>query len=510
MSVWSRVRYVVRLAAGHGATAVAVAVLGLGVPMAACVALELTDAGWGAAEWVALVAGLWTTFWFFVVALVLNASGERRAAALANAAVDLTVGALAVAGSRTFAGDDDQALRIPHDALAALAHYEAAGGKQRKALLDATQAALADVVFATVARADTLPRTMWDRLGAGAKALRSRLLVVMKDEVDDGRREQLRRTRELAGLCVELGTALRTRHWSLAGGGRLDLETVLEDAIGDPTNAGTVGQLALIESLYRNELAVVKKWEVLQRAPTSLHLSVTLEDVSNAAGWFTPWYVEREGITGELSAVNVCGKELDEAAGRDRLPEGSELPAWPTPLRHGEVPAEMRTAAIERARKLLNEQDPVTVCVLLYELATGERLVLDGNHRLAGALKLSGERGRDPADRCPVRVLAFRLSEREPITTVCENRDERPDRTEVWAWEGSRPTSRTSAWEPRTGTCASACAAGRPSSPQPARAKPPARGGRGWGGGRRAGGRGGRPRSGRRWSPGRRRRRSRS
>lgn len=461
----TRVRRVTRFAIAHKVTAGLVLLIGLAPPVSAGLWLDSTRDNWGVEDWVALMAGQWTAFWFLVLAVVLGVDSQRRARALADAEVSRTVGALAVAGSRSFAGADSQALRIPSDALAALQHYEAAGQGQQRALLTAIQTALADVVFGTVCRADALPRSIWERLCTGTENLHKRLTWLFDGEPDEQRRGELEKTRALVRLCYELGTALRRDHWSLKSRGQLDLSHVLRPPRADGEEQDKCADaryaLGVLERLYAQELAVVKQWAVLRRclepgrgSTPAVKVTVTLEDVHRAERWCTPWCVSRENEQGkrtELHAVNVNKQVLNEAAHADRLPQDQDLPVWPTPLLHGQVPEEMRRGGVERARALLEEQpQPVTVCALLYELApapTGEapqRLVLDGNHRLAGALRFTcsraqGEDGDGSGDGCPVRVLAFTIKEQTPVVDPAVYKKRRRDRIEIWEWKGFTP-----------------------------------------------------------------------
>jgi hypothetical protein len=94
----------------------------------------------------------------------------------------------------------------------------------------------------------------------------------------------------------------------------------------------------------------------------------------------------------------------------------------------------------------------VTVCVLLYEFAgdsTGDRpapLVLDGNHRLAGALRLAKESPPDERAGCPIRVLAFVVTEREPIDTYVP--PDTVERAPDWHWHGFTPDVENIRFEP--------------------------------------------------------------
>lgn len=462
----TRVRRATRFTMAHKLTAGVVLLLGLGPPVAAAWWLDKAHDGWGVEDWVSLAAGLWTSFWFLVLALIIGVDSQRRARALANAEVSRTVGALAVAGSRSFAGADSQALSVPSDALAALHHYEAAGKAEQRALLTAIQTALSDVIFGTTCRADTLPRSTWDRLSLGTENLQTRLTWLFDREPDELRRDELGTTRALVLLCRELGNELRQAHWSLKAGGQLDISHVLRrpDDAGEQQDkcADVQHGLNVLKRLYSQELAVVKEWAVLDRClapgygPTpAVRLAVTLEDVRRAEGWFTPWYAawvrdESDGRT-KLQAVNVNEKPLDEAANEDELPQDPDLPPWPTPLLHSQVPIAMRRGGVERARALLKAQpEPVTICSLVYEFAPatkGEpprRLVLDGNHRIAGALRLSTGRApaKDPVgtvDGCPVRVLAFTIQEQTPVVETAALEKRRGKETETWTWEGFTP-----------------------------------------------------------------------
>jgi hypothetical protein len=144
-----------------------------------------------------------------LLAVVIGLRGQQRARALADAELNRTVGALAASGSRSFAGDETQALRVPSEALGALKHYQAAGPKERKRLSAAIRRGFADIVFGTACYADALPRSIWDRLCVGMNDLRSELPRRIEVEPCQSFKDELRETLSLVKLALALGRRLR-------------------------------------------------------------------------------------------------------------------------------------------------------------------------------------------------------------------------------------------------------------------------------------------------------------
>jgi hypothetical protein len=463
----TRLRRFTRFVLAHKVTACCVLLIALVPPMGAGMWQDATSSAWNLKDWVALSAGVWTALWFLVLAGVLSLDVQRRTEAVADAEVSKTIGSLALAGSRSMTGEDPIALTIPSDALAALEHYEVASRDHQQTLVSAIQVAITDVIFGTVCRADSLPRSVWERLCGGTRHLQKRLAALAEAEPVEDLRSQLHETGALVRLCYELGTALRGEHWTLDSGGRIDLSHVMRRSSEEWARADrctdTTRALKVLERLYAQELAVVRDWGVLRRcddrgveAEPDVDLLVSLESIDRAKEWFAPWYVARreDGASDQdkLRAVNVNNQPLDEAASRDVVPVSDGLPEWPVPLRHGQIPDHLRQRAVDKAHMLLERQTrPGTICVLLYELAPSapdaspKRLVLDGNHRLAGAVRLASRdpnpsdahTGR-PSDQDP-RVLAFTIRERVPIVDEATDVRRSSRGTDHWHWRGFTP-----------------------------------------------------------------------
>ena len=452
-SLWQRFvhwRYALGAAAG------ALLVLAIAPPLVVATRLERTRGDiWDADDWTALWATLSSAVLFFLIALVIGVRDKERASALADAELNRTVGALAASGSRSFAGDETHALRVPSEALGALKHYQAAGRKERKRLALAIRRAFADIVFGTACHADALPRSIWTRLCIGMNDLVFELPRRIEIEPCQKLKDELRATLWLVEFARELGTLLRKESWKLSPGDSLDLSKCFDALDADTegrTHDSADQRLTVSERLYEEELTVISSWDVLRRNPgkgesaqVKADVKICLEDVKNGEAWYSPWYLLQQPTdVGVMGPVDVNRGELGEASRRDRPKRVASLPEWPMPLLHRQLPEGLRERGIQRAKELLQDQGtPVTVCVLLYEFAdvsVGDqpaRLVLDGNHRLAGALRLAKDSPPDEREACPIRVLAFVITERERIDTFVPPGTFK--KAKKWHWHGFTP-----------------------------------------------------------------------
>jgi hypothetical protein len=225
-----------------------------------------------------------------------------------------------------------------------------------------------------------------------------------------------------------------------------------DESGGDEVELDATQRLERLRCLYNRELTVLKQWDVL--LDNSEHLAcsaILVEDLTLIDAWLAPWYVvpetERSSSSpaATLRAVNVLRENLTESRVADQLFDRGTFPCHPEPLRHGHLPEGLRTAAIQNLCDLLGRQSPVTVCVLTYEAVTPdgatERIVLDGNHRLAAARRIflewrTSASGTAPS---PVRVLAFTISERTAVDTKVTTADVSKSQQRFLPWRGFTP-----------------------------------------------------------------------
>ena len=407
---------------------------------------------WGWDDWGALANSIWLGFLFFGLATWVGRGSERRATAVADAELITSMGSLAMSSARSFAGHDQQALRIAADARAALQQYPQASEAQQKQLVETIENSYSDLAFGTFSRADALPRSVWDQLCQGAEAVQQeadRLVRELRSWTNWRGKHTEDRCTELAGMAAHvrfvqrIGVEIRAAH--LVRGVRELAGIWTEPADPQPRVLSSTEQLHRLACLYRRELTVVKQWRVLDAHSERLSCrAILVDDLGQIGDWAAPWYVTWDPDGDRFRPVNVLGGELEEAASQDRIAEDDgRLPLYPEPLRHGQLPEGMRTRAIANLCELLRRQRPVTVCVLGYDLRNGDggvtRVVLDGNHRLAAALRIVEE---DPpgatADTTPpLRVLTFLIREEgAPVDDETSNEEQFPD----WApWRGFTP-----------------------------------------------------------------------
>ena len=441
--------------------------LSVGMPLVIAEAYRRwLHADWEGDDWGALAISMWLSAGFFGLALLVGRKGQQRAEAVANGTLVTSMGSLAMSSARSFAGENEQALRIAADARAALQHYAFAGRSEQRALVATVEDSYSDLAFGTFSRADALPRSVWDELCHGAaavqqdaEALRKKLHWWQKD-----------RKGELAAMAANVRFVLRVGQ-EVRGSSGLTENCVLvdvwrkgarkDDEEPDAPDAERLtpdDQVQRLQCLYRRELTVVKLWDVLHTAvrasPPGLTCSVELlHDLRVAKSWHAPWYVKLDARDGLFKPVNVQGVGLAEAAATDELAQDQSLPLYPEALEHGSVPEGMRTTAIGNLRRLLQGRQPTTVCVLVYDLLPearylsfsqrrGKRVVLDGNHRLAAALSIYDEAvkaartsGKEAEFSSPVRVLAFVISENRPIDAGAAD----PENYKGWNWRGFTP-----------------------------------------------------------------------
>ncbi len=433
------------------ATGLLAVVLPVGVGFAA---QRLDPAQWKWDDWAAVVTSLLLGTLFFVLALIVGREGARRGSAVSDAVLLTTIGVLQMSSGRSFAGFDQQALRIAADARAALKHYVSADREQQVSLIDTIETSYSDLAFGTFSRADGLPRSVWEQLRDGANAVAS---DARKVAAGLGRRssvqgDELRRLAEHVTFALSIGSQIRAQHQPLLGKTPVTLDcswgTVQPE--GDAKNTGSETDQVRknrLKCLYRRELTIKRDWNLLIEASPVVSCVVQLQGLTGTDDWYAPWYVTDHPPP--LRPVNVLFDDLGEAAAHDKIADTPGLNRYPEPTRHVSLPSGMRTQAIANLLSLLERNVIATVCVLVYDVVladgTTKRLVLDGNHRLAAARALARQRERKwpwrrrAASMSDVRVLAFVISEREPVDDMVQDTDPSVGGSMFPDWRGFSP-----------------------------------------------------------------------
>ncbi|WP_140395006.1 ParB N-terminal domain-containing protein [Arthrobacter sedimenti] len=391
--------------------------------------------------------------YFLFLAQRLNWRAEERAEAVANADLITSTGVLAMNSARSLSGSESAALRVAADARAALQHYPAANQARQEDLRASVVNAYNDLAFSVFLRAGTLARSVWARLCEGtADVIREtdELVFSPSKRIRD---KELMRVADHIGFIEMLGRALRKN----GEVGVAVFESISLPAVWDPlttidsrrppvrrsARTETIHRLNRFEMLYQDELTVLHDWSTLRDNADRLSCEVELVDSAATDEWLAPWFVG-QGTDGSARPVNVLNCELEERAKYDTLRINATTPRWPQALKHGEIPEGMRATSIDNLCQVLEAQPTPIICVLAYELYinghTGEkkRVVLDGNHRLAAARRLSLTPGS--SDRTHhshgFKVLTFLIRELRPINSVVSagGRKKHP-----YEWKGFTP-----------------------------------------------------------------------
>jgi hypothetical protein len=413
------------------AMVVALVVLFLATVTVALIAAVEDRDNWTLSDWANLLISLALSLYFLLLAQYLNRNAQNRAEAVADADLLTSLGRLAMNSARSLDSAAGPALRVAADSMAAIEHYDAAPEATRRQLARAVEDAYIDLAFSTIARADSLARSVWMRLCEGTASLIKALDHLAYDPT--GRELNRDLVDACSHICFVEALGRAIHDYSGAPLDRVDSVPLdvwdpsrLPESVGRShriTQLGTTTyRLDRFKTLYRHELTVKHNWDILHDSPDLLTCAVELVDVAKTADWLAPWYVHPE----EDKPVNVLRGDLNERAKHDELHVTAETPRWPKALQHGRLPGGMRTAGIESLCRLLESQGSPTICVLAYDIVveTGVtmRVVLDGNHRLAAARKVSLGPASEPAQNARrFRVLAFVLRETEAVLHASAN-----------------------------------------------------------------------------------------
>ncbi|WP_147394448.1 ParB N-terminal domain-containing protein [Arthrobacter cheniae] len=325
-----------------------------------------------------------------------------------------------------------------------------------------------DLAFSVFLRADTLARSVWARLCEGtADVIREtdKLVFTRSKRIRD---KKLMRVADHIGFIEMLGRALRKN----GEGGVPEFESLSLPAVWDPVTTidsrrppvrrsawmETTRRLDRFEMLYQDELTVLHDWSTLRDNADRISCEVELVDSAATDAWLAPWFVGK-GTNGIARPVSVLNCELEERAKYDTLRINAATPRWPQALKHAEIPEGMRATSIDNLCQVLEAQPAPMICVLAYELCieghTGEkkRVVLDGNHRLAAARRLSLTPGSSDSNHHPreFKVLTFLIRELRPVDSVVPAGGERKH---PYEWKGFTPDIGLirGTWQPKQST----------------------------------------------------------
>ncbi|WP_128081604.1 hypothetical protein [Arthrobacter sp. TB 26] len=427
----------------------------IAVIVAAAAAVNAVDSdNWTIADWFNLTLSLLLGIYFFFLAQQVNSNAQKRAEALANADLITSAGLLAMSSARSLAGSESAALRVAADARAALQHYPYAEATVQKELAKSVSDSYNNLAFSTFLHSDSLARSVWARILEGTASVAAETDKLAFTPAGRLRDPDLVTVADHVGFIELLGRDLRenagpdlSSHESRPLSGVWDVTKLGRSRrpnVNRPEKEETIQRLNRLQMLYRDELTVLHDWEILRKNAENLNCEVELADIAAAHEWLAPWYV-LQMVDGQPTPANVLGGGLNERAQYDKLQVNASTPLWPNALEHGNLPQGMRSKGIDNLCHVLKSQSSPTICVLAYELCLDEgtgktkRLVLDGNHRLAAAFRMSLDntacsQGRKPSRR--FRVLTFLIRERQPVDDLIATGDheEKPYR-----WRGFTP-----------------------------------------------------------------------
>jgi hypothetical protein len=420
----------------------------------AFIAWRIDPSSWSVTDTANLLISLILGLYFFRLAQYVNRKAEARADAVANADLITSTGVLAMNSARSLSGSESAALRVAADARAALQHYLSAEAEIQKALRASVISAYNDLAFSIFLRSDSLPRSVWARLCEGTAhvvAEADKLAFSRTGQVED---KDLVDVSDHVGFVELLGRALRENaRLEVTAGERILLPEVWDTSKlpssrrlreARPAPVEILHRLDRFEMLYQDELTVLHDWSVLRANAARLHCEVELVDIAATNEWLAPWFI-KQGMNGGAKPVNVLGRDLEERARYDQVRTKFSTPRWPNALRHGALPEGMRAKSIQNLCRVLESQPSPTICVFAYELCvneqTGEtkRVVLDGNHRLAAARRLSIPRTLKWKIYRPSRrfkVLTFLIQERQPVDNLVQAGGEQ---NRPYSWRGFTP-----------------------------------------------------------------------
>lgn len=359
--------------------------------VAALVARSVEPSQWRSDDWASLAMAVLLAVLFFVIAQVLQARQtaaeertRRRELALQAAVADgilvertglVTINALRTRDV-TQRTSDFCALSIANDALAAMPLFRLATAARQTEFLDSVRGGYSALVLNSFSRGRELPRAVADHLVSGAHALEGQLSgsVGHAATVHEEVQAAVATTRSHVRACREWAELWR-----------------------DPRTTRVPSSVAFVREIYEPELRVHRRWKASGVA--RLDAEIIRRDLDWLGDCYSPWYLRRSG----RGYVEVNYRGAIENAGRISARQPS---VWPVPLRHRAVSrlVAMRRDGIDLMRRYLAQADWPGFSVLVYEVSPEHRILLDGNHRTAAAL-----RARAEGDDIHLAVTAFVL-----------------------------------------------------------------------------------------------------
>lgn len=436
---------------------------------------------WTTADWVNFGISILLGLSFLLLSQHVNHNAQRRAEAVANAGLLTSTGVLAMNSARSVLGAESSALRVAADARSALQHYPLAtelaktdtketddtetgthksdskkkvARSMKEVLVKSIIDAYIDLAFSAFLHSGRLARSVWTRLCEGTADVVADLDKLAYTESGEVKDKELASVADHVGFVELLGRALRKdaeKDLTFPGSRRLTtvwdstkLPYVRKSPVIRSDIEETIYRLRRFEQLYKYELTVMHDWKMLRRNADKLRCEVELVSITATDKWLAPWYIG-QGTDGETKPVNVMGGDLDERARYDKPQVDKSTPRWPNPLPQGGLPHGMRSASINTLCQVLATQPSPIITVIAYDICIDKRkgetkrLVLDGNHRLAAARRMSLEHSNFPEGETrpqQFKVLTFLIHELQPINdwSTTGHPEKEPTR-----WKGFTP-----------------------------------------------------------------------
>ena len=381
---------------------------------AAVVAQRLEPSEWQYDDWAALSMAVFLAVLFFFLAqlvqrreMAMEARLRERERALSAAQADgalvertglISINAMKTRDVTSRTADH---WTISNDALAALPLFELASPERRREFLSSVRGGYSALALNAFNRGADVPRAVSAHLLSGAEQLEHRLLEIAA-RADDDLAGEMRETARHLALCGEWANAWR----------RPDTDRV-------------EASVSFLRDVYEPELLVHRNWTAA--GTDQLRAKIVRCDLDWLSLCHAPLYVRRRA-EGHIE-VNYQGHDENLAQLGDR-----DWRSWPVPLSHATVATldALRRRPIDRMRRCLDLAAWPGFSVLVYEISPAHRVVLDGNHRTAAAL-----RARRAGSTADVSVTAFVLVEtpdatRAMVAPVYDDEGRLTNRTELF------------------------------------------------------------------------------
>jgi hypothetical protein len=372
-------------------------VLFVGLVVGVCVATGViaknaAPAQWQPADWANVVLAGGLGFAFFFLAVLLGRGQARQARALADSALHDHIGNIVAGGLLSRTGGAGRSVEVGRHALAALPLIDIASADMQARFLSAIEQAYSGLALNVFPNNDALPRVLCDQLHEDGREL-----VAWLGEAS-GRWRNIRNQAALGDVKDLIARCLELEKWY-----RKD---------GDPP----VISVEELRRLYERELQVYSCWKDPRVKESDV--CVYICPVNELRDAFSVWYVKDKPQ--RYTEVDYAGQQRTGLGECLHFECACDLELHPTPLQHDVVSKlpQMRRDGVKKMQRLMRALETSTITVFVHRLATGERVVLDGNHRLAAALRWQGE-------RVP-RAIVFELRERPGAGAVKPEKHQPP------------------------------------------------------------------------------------